>query len=162
MPENLARRILDQPAWTRPSYRALSAYDGPVPPGFVVTAAIPTSADIRVAASNYGVRYVVAFMNQTARYLADFTDDPTGTEVAVLPGAVFAAAGSLRPPGLDFDVLIAVEMLREPGPEPEWPAENHLIEQMILDDLASTEPFVKRDCARFSGPIDVEVPDFVD
>ncbi|WP_148061541.1 hypothetical protein [Cellulomonas sp. PhB143] len=133
--QDAARMVLSRPPYRRPSYRALTARDPLPPEGFVVTQAVPTTSDVRVVAGQRGVRYVVAFMNQTARDVSAISPDPTSTEVAVLPGAVFGAAGSFRPYGATYDVLIAVELLREPGPEPGWPAENAAIEAMISEAL---------------------------
>ncbi|BDZ41684.1 hypothetical protein GCM10025865_09830 [Paraoerskovia sediminicola] len=74
-------------------------------------------------------------MNQTARDVSALSPDPWSTEVAVLSGAVFGAAFSFRPTGTRFDVLVATELVREPGPEPSWPVDDDGIEQLIVSAL---------------------------
>lgn len=157
-PHDLARTILSQPPFGRPTYRALTAEDGPPAPGFMVSAATPTTSDARLAASAPGIRWLVAFMNYTARDVSGLTGDLTGTEVAILPGAVFGAVGSVRPEGAPFDVLIAAEMVREEMPEPVWPADSAGMERMVLDALFTPSLPTQEDPAKYTGPFAWETP----
>ncbi|WP_029251809.1 hypothetical protein [Paraoerskovia marina] len=157
-PHDLARTILAQPPYGRPTYRALTAEDGPPAPGFMITAATPTTSDPQLVAAVPGIRWLVAFMNYTARDISGLTGDLTGSEVAVLPGAVFGAVGSFRPEGAPFDVLVAAEMVREPMPDPVWPADNAGMERMVLEALFAPSLPSTEDPAKYTGPFAWETP----
>lgn len=124
----------------------------------MVTAATPTTSDARLAAAAPGARWLIAFMNYTARDVSGLTGDLTGTEVAILPGAVFGAVGSFRPEGAPFDVLIAAEMVREEMPDPVWPADNAGMEAMVLEALFTPTPPSTEDPSKYLGPFAWEMP----
>lgn len=134
MTSNLVETLSRLPASPGITYRGMS---GPVPhTATTVSAVMPTSADPRVASENFTAERLVAFVTITGRFIAPLSRHPDEQEIAILPGTLLLAAGSVAVPGLVNNVVLLAETGNAPGLPKDSAEVRQVVIQQVTDALA--------------------------
>jgi hypothetical protein len=80
-----------------------------------VSAVMPTSADPRFASENFTAERLTAIVTITGRFIGPLSRHPDEQEIAVLPGTLLLAVGSVPVPGLANEVVLLAETGTAPG-----------------------------------------------
>lgn len=134
MTNELVDTLSRLPASPGITYRGWS---GPAPHNaMTVSAVMPTSSDPRVASENFAAERLMAIVTVSGRLIAPLSRHPEEQEIAILPGTLLLAVGSVEVPGL----VNAVVLLAETGTAPGLPKDSaelrEVITQQVMDALA--------------------------
>jgi hypothetical protein len=110
---SLVETLSRLPASPGITYRGWS---GPEPrTALTVSVVMPTSADPRFASENFTAERLTAIVTVTGRFIGPLSSHPDEQEIAVLPGTLLLAVGSVPVPGLANEVVLLAETGTAPG-----------------------------------------------
>lgn len=101
-----------------------------------VSAVMPTSADPRIASENFTSERLAAIVTVSGRFIAPMSRHPDEQEVAILPGTLLLAAGSVALPGAANDVVLLAETGTAPGLPGDSTELRQVVTQQVSDALA--------------------------
>jgi hypothetical protein len=146
---NLVDTLSRLPANPGITYRGMS---GPAPhTAMTVSAVMPTSADPRVASENFTAERLAAIVTVSGRLIAPLSRHPDEQEIAILPGTLLLAAGSVAVPGPVNDVVLLAETGDAPGLPKDSAELRQVVTQQVMDALARPAVTVHSP-GRFSPP----------
>jgi hypothetical protein len=93
-----------------------------------VAVVMPTSADPRFASENFTVERLSAIVTVTGRFIGPLSRHPDEQEIAVLPGTLLLAVGSVPVPGLVNEVVL----LAETGTAPALPSDSADLRRTVI------------------------------